>query len=139
MSASSQADNGAADAHDDDDGPVNELLPGEPHTPMWLPLLGGVLALLAILAFLLTPATGQDGGAAVERVGGCRGSERRAVGVGGPRAGRRARTSPRRHRSRWRRTQAVEAGNLRRVSEGRQNPPRLSVRGVQVSASLPGP
>lgn len=49
----------AADAHDDDDEPVNELLPGEPHTPMWLPLLGGVLALLALLAFLLTRPPGK--------------------------------------------------------------------------------
>ncbi len=49
----------ASDAHADDDEPINELLPDEPHTPMWLPLLGGVLALLAILAFLITRPPGK--------------------------------------------------------------------------------
>ncbi len=46
-------------ADDDDDEPESELLPDEPHTPMWLPLLGGVLALLAILAFLMTRPPGK--------------------------------------------------------------------------------
>jgi len=59
MSASTEPEAAqAADAHDDDE-PINELLPGEPHTPMWLPLLGGILALLALLAFLVTRPPGR--------------------------------------------------------------------------------
>jgi len=40
----------SADTETDSD----ELDPDEPHTPMWLPLLGGGLFLLALLLFLAT-------------------------------------------------------------------------------------
>lgn len=59
MSASHGPDTAQAVAAHDDDEPINELLPDEPHTPMWLPLVGGVLALLTILAFLLTRPPGK--------------------------------------------------------------------------------
>ena len=76
MSASNEPESAhAADAHDDDDdGPINELLPDEPHTPMWLPLLGGVLALLAILAFLVTRPPGKTEKQLTKHAAGAQGS-----------------------------------------------------------------
>ncbi len=36
-----------------------ELLPDEPHTPLWLTLLGGALVLLAVIYFVATRPAGK--------------------------------------------------------------------------------
>ena len=56
MSGSHGHDHGhdpVEDDHDDDHHDV-EAPPAEPESPAWLPLLGGALFLLALLAFLVT-------------------------------------------------------------------------------------
>lgn len=44
---------------DQPDGSESELAPDEPHTPLWLTLLGGALALLAVIYFVVTRPPGK--------------------------------------------------------------------------------
>ena len=47
----------AHDEHDEEE--VDELLPGEPRTPGWMPLLGGVLFIGASIWFVATQPPGK--------------------------------------------------------------------------------
>lgn len=60
----------AAEAHDDhgfDGEPARELSPGEPMTPLWMPVVGAVLFVLVAVYFLATSdakASSETGGSA---------------------------------------------------------------------------
>lgn len=51
------SDTGENPVHSDD--PASELAPDEPHTPMWLTLLGAALALLAVIYFVASRPAGK--------------------------------------------------------------------------------
>ena len=57
MSAHADPPAVAVDAHDTH--AADELLPGEPHSPAWLPLVGSVVFLVAIVLFVATRPPGK--------------------------------------------------------------------------------